>query len=87
MGGNGTVFKVVLSSPPSLSIVPSGGGFIVSWPSSTDANFVLQQNLDMTTTNWSTNSLTVSDDGTNKSASIIPAAGSAFFRLANPNGP
>jgi uncharacterized repeat protein (TIGR03803 family) len=86
-GGNGTVFKVVLPTPPWLSIAPAGGSLIVSWPSSTDANFVLQQNLDLSTVNWSTNGLTISDDGTNKSAIIIPTAGSDFFRLANTNGP
>jgi uncharacterized repeat protein (TIGR03803 family) len=84
--GYGTVFEIILQSPPSLNIAPSGGSFKISWPSSA-TNFVLQQNANLATTNWSTNSLAVSNDGTNKSVIIISAAGNAFFRLLNTNGP
>lgn len=72
---------VLVTNPnPSLNITPSGGDFVISWPSSA-ANFVLQQNSDLTTTNWLTNSLTISNDGTNNNVSIIPGGGSFFFRL------
>lgn len=84
--GYGTVFEIILQSPPSLNIAPSGGSFKISWPSSA-TNFVLQQNANLATTNWSTNSLAVSNDGTNKSVNIVPAAGNAFFRLLNTNSP
>jgi uncharacterized repeat protein (TIGR03803 family) len=84
--GDGTAFEIVLPSPPSLNIAPSGGSFIISWPSSA-TNFVLEQNSNLATTNWSTNGVAISDDGTNKSVSIMPAAGNAFFRLLNTNSP
>lgn len=64
----------------SLNIAPTGSNFVIFWPSSI-TNFVLKQNSDLATTNWSTNSLAISDDGTNKSFIVIPTAGSAFFRL------
>ncbi len=87
--GDGTVFEIILPSPPappSLNIAPAGGNYAVSWPSAA-TNFVLQQNSNLATTNWSTNSFAISDDGTNKSVSILPTAGSVFFRLINTNVP
>jgi hypothetical protein len=70
-----------------LNINPSGTNLLVSWPSSTDTNFVLQQNLDLTTTNWMMSDFSISDDGTNKSVVVIPTSGSDFFRLAKTNSP
>jgi uncharacterized repeat protein (TIGR03803 family) len=84
--GGGTVFAIILPSPPSLKIAPAGGNFAVSWPSSA-TNFMLQKNLTLNSQTWSNFNGTVNDDGTNKSVSVIPAAGNAFFRLLNTNGP
>jgi uncharacterized repeat protein (TIGR03803 family) len=84
--GVGTAYEIILPSPPSLNIAPSGGGVKISWPSSA-TNFVLQQNPNLATTNWSTNSVAIANDGTNKSISVISTAGNAFFRLFNTNGP
>jgi len=84
--GGGTAFEIILPSSPSLGITPSGGGVKISWPSSA-TNFVLQQNSNLATTNWSTNSLAISNDGTNKSVNIVPTTGNAFFRLLNTNSP
>jgi hypothetical protein len=55
----------------------------LSWPSSS-AGFVLQQNSDLTTTNWSRVELNVADDGTTKSVIVTPASGNRFFRLEYP---
>jgi uncharacterized repeat protein (TIGR03803 family) len=84
--GGGTVFAIILPSPPALNIAPAGGNFAVSWPSSA-TNFMLQRNLTLNSLTWSNFNGAVNDNGTNKSVSIIPAAGSAFFRLLNTNGP
>ena len=84
--GGGTVFAIILPSPPSLKIAPAGGNFAVSWPSSA-TNFMLQKNLTLNSQTWSNFNGTVNDDGTNKSVSVILAAGNAFFRLLNTNGP
>ena len=84
--GVGTVYEILLPAPPSLNIAKAGGGYKISWPSSA-TNFVLQQNSNLATTNWSTNSLAIANDGTNKSVSVIPTATNAFYRLFNPSGP
>jgi uncharacterized repeat protein (TIGR03803 family) len=83
--GGGTVFAIVLPSPPALNIAASGGGLSVSWPSPA-TNYTLQQNSTLNSLTWSNFSGVVNDNGTNKSASIIPAAGTGFFRLLSTNG-
>jgi len=55
----------------------------ISWPSSS-TGFVLQQNSNLATTNWTTSGLSISDDGTNKSITIGSPTGNLFFRLAHP---
>src|ERR1017187_2997746 len=84
--GGGTLFAIILPSPPALNIKPAGGNFAVSWPSAA-TNFMLQQNLTLNPLTWSNLNGAVNDDGTNKSVSVIPAAGKAFFRPLNTNGP
>jgi uncharacterized repeat protein (TIGR03803 family) len=84
--GSGTLFVITLPSPPSLNIAPAGGNFAVSWPSDT-TNFMLQRNLTLNPLTWSNFNGSMNDDGTNKSVSVIPVAGTAFFRLLNTNGP
>ena len=68
---------------PSLNIVRSNAFVIVSWPSSA-TGFLLQQNADLTGTNWTTPSETVSDNGTIKSISASPVSGHRYFRLSKP---
>ena len=74
------------TSTPALTINPSGNGMLVSWPSAS-AGWSLQQNRDLTTTNWSPSGYSgygISDDGTNKSLIITPPTGNLFFRLLHP---
>jgi hypothetical protein len=52
----------------------------VSWPSSA-TNYVLQQNSDLSTANWSNFGGTVNDNGTTKSVTISLQSGNLFFRL------
>jgi hypothetical protein len=73
-------------SPPSLNIAKAGGQLAVSWPSSA-TNYLLQSNSALNSLTWSNFTGGFRDDGTNKSVSIIPTAGKAFFRLLNTNGP
>ncbi len=79
--GLGTAYEIILPSPPVLNIGRTGGNFKISWPSII-TGYALQQNLNLGTTNWSTNGLTIADDGTNKSVTIVPTTGKAFFRLS-----
>jgi uncharacterized repeat protein (TIGR03803 family) len=84
--GVGTAYEIILPAPPSLKIAPTVGGVKISWPSSA-TNYVLLKNSNLATTNWSTNSLAVSNDGTNQSVTIVPTTGNVFFRLMNTNSP
>jgi hypothetical protein len=77
----GTAYEIILPSPPKWNITHLGNSGKVSWLSAA-GGYVLQQHLNLGTTNWSTNGLTVTDDGTNKHVSIIPTSGKAFFRLS-----
>jgi len=69
---------------PSLAISLTGPNtVVVSWPSSA-TDFVLQQNSDLATTNWTDFISRVNDDGTTKSAIITPLTGNQYFRLYHP---
>ena len=71
------------SAAPSLSIARSNAFVIVSWPSPS-TGFVLQQNSDLKTTNWTTPSETVADNGMTKFISVSPVPGARFYRLFKP---
>lgn len=74
------------TSTPTLNINSSINRMLVSWPSAS-AGWSLQQNTDLTTTNWSPsgyNGFPIADDGTNKSLTISPPSGNLFFRLLHP---
>jgi len=61
---------------PLWQIINTGtNGMAVVWPS-TPTSFVLQQNTDLSTTNWVSVGVVPNDDGTNESVIISPAAGS-----------
>ena len=71
----------VLIGVPTLISKLSGNSVLVSWSSSW-TNWTLQQNPDLTTTNWSASG-DISDDGTNKSLAIPSPTGNLFFRLSH----
>jgi hypothetical protein len=62
------------SQPPTVT---------VSWPASA-TNYVLQQNSDLATANWTAVGLPVSTNGATLSVTISPPAGNLFFRLNSP---
>jgi hypothetical protein len=68
---------------PQLNLQPTNGKLAFSWivPST---NFVLQQNLDLTTTNWVTltNALTLNLTNLHNETTLSPSSGGGFFRLA-----
>jgi uncharacterized repeat protein (TIGR03803 family) len=78
--GEGTVFA--LTSPVSLEILNSNSTENIVWPSPSPG-FVLQTNGNLGTANWG-NYGTPSDDGTNRTVSVTPAAANLFFRLSHP---
>jgi hypothetical protein len=79
-GGFWALISVVQTpGAPTLIITHSGNNVIISWPSPS-TGFVLQQNADLNTANWSTTS-GVSDNGTIKSVTLTSPTGNLFFRL------
>jgi hypothetical protein len=79
-GGFWSLIAVVQTAgAPWLTITHSGHSVIISWPSPS-TGFVLQQNSNLATTNWTTSGV-ISDDGTNKSITITSPTGNLFFRL------
>jgi hypothetical protein len=69
---------------PSLSVALSSiNSVAISWPSPS-TGYVLQQNADLTTTNWTNCSFLVNDNGTTKSVTNSTPAGNLFFRLSQP---
>jgi hypothetical protein len=79
-GGFWSLIAVVQTAgAPWLTITHSGNSVIISWPSPS-TGFVLQQNSNLATTNWTTSGV-ISDDGTNKSITITSLTGNLFFRL------
>jgi hypothetical protein len=55
----------------------------VCWPSPS-TGWTLKQCSNLGTAGWSTSTLSISDDGTNKSVTISPPTRNLFFRLGNP---
>jgi hypothetical protein len=83
---NNDVMWISYSIPaPQLSPSFSGTNLVLSWtvPST---NFVLQQNSDLTTTNWSTvtSAVTLNLSNLQNQVSLSPTNGSSFFRLTSP---
>jgi hypothetical protein len=66
---------------PAISLTETNS-VVVSWPS-LSTGWQLQQNTDLTTSNWNDTPFQISDDGTNKSINV-PPIGNLFFRLAHP---
>jgi hypothetical protein len=71
------------TTSPTLNLSPANGGLGLSWtiPST---NFVLQQNADLSTTNWSlvTNTPVLNYTNLQYQVSLPASAGNAFFRLS-----
>jgi uncharacterized repeat protein (TIGR03803 family) len=78
--GVGTAYAIQLPGPPALSIASARGDYKISWPS-TATNYLLEQSANLALSNWSTNSLTVANDGTNQSVTVTPTTTNTFFRL------
>ncbi|HEY3861557.1 MAG TPA: hypothetical protein VGO59_06675 [Verrucomicrobiae bacterium] len=70
----------ITAAPVTLAATLSGGNLLITWPANVPASFVLQQNSDLTSTNW-TDVVT-----TNAQYQILisPTNSQEFFRLAAP---
>jgi hypothetical protein len=75
-----TDFSVLLNTAVyALKIKATAGNIAITWPSIW-ANWTLQQNTNLATTNWLT-SAGIFDNGTTKTLTLAAPKGNLFFRL------
>jgi hypothetical protein len=83
--GPGGIWISQTTPAPQLNLALSGGHLTASWivPST---NFVLQQNLDLTTTHWTdvTNLSALNLTNLQYQVGLLPSNSSGFYRLATP---
>jgi len=81
-GGNSGVYISQTTAAPQFNIAPTSGNLLLSWivPST---NFVLQQNLDLNTTNWTpvTNACVLNLTNLENQVILAVPAGNTFYRL------
>jgi hypothetical protein len=79
------VYTLRTTPMPVLNMTPAGDNLTVSWlvPST---NFVLQQNSDLTTTNWTvmTNAPVLNLTNLQNQVILSPSGSNAFYRLKTP---
>jgi uncharacterized repeat protein (TIGR03803 family) len=82
--GDGAIFALSLAAaPPWLDIQRGGNAMVISWLSSV-TGYSLQQNTNLSTTNWTAFGGTVSSNGTTMSVTNSSPTGNLFFRLMQP---
>ena len=69
---------------PTLNINAAGNNVVVSWLTNFAAQFVIQSNTNLSTTNWATYSGTLFTGGGSNWITVPPAIGRQFFRLRHP---
>jgi hypothetical protein len=83
-GGNGYDFATVKYVMPRLSIARAGGkALMVSWPLPF-ADYVLQYNNDLGTTNWMEKAEPPMTNATSQFILVTPSMGQRFYRLRKP---
>ncbi len=80
-GGFWALYAVPTTGAPTLRIVlTTTNTAVVAWPS-VSSGWKLQQNLNLSTTTWTTPSESVNDNGTEKFIIVKPPVGNRFYRL------
>jgi|ERR1017187_9618648 hypothetical protein len=80
-----SLYAVQTPGAPWLKIYLSGtASAVVAWPVPGSAGFVLQENLNLATTNWVNSSATISTSNNTNQITVSPPAGNKFFRLYHP---
>jgi hypothetical protein len=82
-GGFWSLINVVQTPGlPKLFIVPNGPNSVkVLWSDPDTNSYTLQQNANLTTTNWTTSAFTISNLSGTNSIILTSPAGNLFFRL------
>ena len=76
-------FVVQVSEPLARISLTTSNTLVVSWPYPA-TGWKLQQNSDLTPTNWVTPTQTIAHDGTNNFIIVQPSSDKMFFRLSQP---
>jgi hypothetical protein len=80
----GVIAAVQMAGSPLLTITVTGPGtVVVSWPYPS-TGFSLQQNGDLSTTNWTGGGTSPVHVGNEWQVTVSPPAGNRFYRLKNP---
>jgi len=81
----GGIWTSRITPTPSMNITPTNGNLMLSW-TMPSTNFVLQQDLDLTTTNWTdvTNTPTLNLTNLQDEVILSPIGSSGFYRLKTP---
>ena len=83
-GGFWALFAVQTPGSPLLAIfLTATNTAVIQWPSPS-TGFVLQQNPDLATTNWTAPGESIVDNSTNKFIVVNPSTGNRFYRLFHP---
>ena len=78
------IFRLLGESvAPFLSVARSNAFVVISWPSPS-TGFVLQQNTNLNTTNWTTPSEAVTNTGTTQCITVSSVGQNRFYRLFKP---
>jgi hypothetical protein len=80
-GGFWALYAVQTPGAPALRIFLTATNTAVVWWSPPTAGWNLQQNPDLTSTNWAAPSESITDTGTNRFIIVNPPAGRRFYRL------
>ena len=82
-GGFWSLINVVQTlGTPKLLIVPNGANSVkLLWPDPATNSYTLQQNSNLTTTNWVTSGYAITNGFGTNFCTIIPPTGNLFFRL------
>jgi hypothetical protein len=78
-----TLFTLAPTSPMLTVFPTASNSLVVSWPYPS-AGWILLQNTDLATTNWTAPPETIQNDGTNNFIIIAPPIGNRFFELLQP---
>jgi hypothetical protein len=83
-GGFWTLTALQTAGAPLLKIVLTATNTaVVSWPSPS-TGWILRQNTDLNTTNWTAPVETVNDNGIDRFIVVVSPAGNRFYRLVTP---
>jgi hypothetical protein len=82
-GGFWAIYAVQTEGAPLLTISRTNNAVMVFWPA-TSTNWMLQQNANLSSTNWITAPETIMDNGTSKYIIVSQPAGNQFYRLSSP---